>query len=287
LLGSSVSPGTVCTLTENPYLFSMRRPAYELIFAFMSVVVIGLAYGVIYRHGLPRPGGLAGHALAILGLLLMLSTEVLYTLRKRWKRIRWGRMPIWLRVHVFTGVVGPFLVLLHTAGKLHGVAGLVTLLTLVIVASGFIGRYIYAAVPRTVSGTEKTPRQLELQIAIADKEVQGRGVKGLSKRAITVASEMPPRGWKLIVFRVWLPLRQRWRLHKALQSVRKVDSVQAEGLEELFLERYRLLMQINSLALAKRLLGYWHLAHVPLGVVLFTLAFVHVGAAMFYSTFLK
>ncbi|HLW65084.1 MAG TPA: hypothetical protein VKS79_07145 [Gemmataceae bacterium] len=265
----------------------MRRPAYELILAFATIAVIGLAYGVIYRHGLPRPGGPAGHSLGIFGFLLMLSTEVLYTLRKRWKRFRWGRMPVWLKVHVFTGVVGPFLVLLHTAGKLHGVAGAVTLLTLVIVASGFIGRYIYAAVPRTVAGTEKTPRQLELQITLADNEVQSRGVKGLSKKAIAVASEMPPRGWKLIAFRVWLPLRQRWRLHSALQSVRKLDPEQAQGLEDLFVERYRLLMQINSLALAKRMLGYWHLAHVPLGVVLFTLAFVHVGAAMFYSTFLK
>jgi hypothetical protein len=265
----------------------MRRPAYELLFAFIAIVVIGLAYGIIFRHGLPRPGGIVGHSLAIFGFSLMLSTEVLYTLRKRWKRFRWGRMPVWLKVHVFTGIVGPFLVLLHTAGKLHGVAGLVTLFTLVIVASGFIGRYIYAAVPRTVAGTEKTPRELEQQIAKADKEVQSRGVKGLDRRVIAVSSEMPPRGWRLIVFRPVLPLRQRWRLRSALGKLRDVNPEQASSLEDLFVERYRLLMQINSLALAKQLLAYWHLAHVPLGVVLFTLAFVHVGAAMFYSTLLK
>jgi hypothetical protein len=37
----------------------------------------------------------------------------------------------------------------------------------------------------------------------------------------------------------------------------------------------------------RRLLSLWHLFHIPLGLVLFTLAFIHVGGALYYAAFLK
>ena len=37
--------------------------------------------------------------------------------------------------------------------------------------------------------------------------------------------------------------------------------------------------------LTRRLLALWHVFHVPLGVALFTLAFIHIGAALYYATF--
>ena len=53
-----------------------------------------------------------------------------------------------------TGLVGPYMVLLHTAMRFSGLAGLTMLLTLVVVASGVVGRYLYTRVPRTVQGPE-------------------------------------------------------------------------------------------------------------------------------------
>jgi hypothetical protein len=35
------------------------------------------------------------------------------------------------------------------------------------------------------------------------------------------------------------------------------------------------------------LLALWHTIHIPIGIVLFISAFVHVGAALYYATFLK
>ena len=46
------------------------------------------------------------------------------------------------------------MVLLHTSWKFNGLAGATTLLTLIIVISGFIGRYIYTRIPRTMEGLE-------------------------------------------------------------------------------------------------------------------------------------
>jgi hypothetical protein len=46
------------------------------------------------------------------------------------------------------------MVLLHTSWKFNGLAGAVTLLTVIIVLSGIVGRYIYTRIPRTMDGLE-------------------------------------------------------------------------------------------------------------------------------------
>ena len=78
----------------------------------------------------------------------MLMTETLYSIRKLRTDARWGSMARWLRFHMVTGLVGPYMVLLHTAMRFQGLAGLAMLLTVVVVVSGLVGRYIYTAVPR-------------------------------------------------------------------------------------------------------------------------------------------
>jgi hypothetical protein len=128
----------------------------ELWLAALAAIIIGGIYGaVVYATRAITPAAdLFGHALVILGFLLMLMTELLYSLRKRTRSARWGRMSSWLEFHIFTGLVGPFMVLLHTSWKFNGLAGVTTLFTVVIVVSGFVGRYIYTRIPRTLDGTE-------------------------------------------------------------------------------------------------------------------------------------
>ena len=94
----------------------------------------------------------------------MLMTETLYSLRKRSRRARWGRTASWLRFHIVTGLVGPYLVLLHAAWRYNGLAGAVMLMTVVVVISGFIGRYIYTRVPRNADGLIMEAGELQAQI---------------------------------------------------------------------------------------------------------------------------
>jgi hypothetical protein len=118
--------------------------------------MISAIYGavVLLTREIPPAADLFGHTLGILGFLLMLMTETLYSLRKRSRSARWGKMSAWLEFHIFTGLVGPFMVLLHTSWKFNGLAGVTTLFTVVIVISGFVGRYIYTRIPRSLDGTE-------------------------------------------------------------------------------------------------------------------------------------
>ena len=134
----------------------MLRNNQELWMAFVVAIFITLAYGIVvyFTRGFPPAGELFGHSLGIIGFVMMLMTETLYSLRKRSRSVKWGRMSQWLQFHIFTGIVGPYMVLLHTSWKFNGIAGVTTLFTIVIVISGFIGRYIFTRIPRTADGLE-------------------------------------------------------------------------------------------------------------------------------------
>lgn len=184
----------------------MLRNAIELWLAFLAALLITGLYALVvfFTREIPAASDLFGHTLGIIGFLLMIMTETLYSLRKRMRTVRFGRMSHWLQFHIFTGLVGPYMVLLHTSWKFNGLAGVTTLLTVVIVISGFVGRYIYTRIPRTADGTV----------------IEG-----------TLSTE--------------------------------------------------------ALKHARRLMALWHTIHIPIGMALFTAAFVHIGAALYYATFLK
>ena len=184
----------------------MLRGNKELWLAVVAMLLLGGLYGVVMlwtRH-VPPAGELFGHGIGIVGFIFMLMTETLYSLRKRSRSVRWGRMATWLQLHIFTGLVGPFMVLLHTSWKFNGLAGVTTLFTVIIVISGIVGRYIFTRIPRTLDG-------LEMDASLSQEALQR----------------------------------------------------------------------------ARRLLALWHTIHIPIGIVLFISAFVHIGAALYYATFLK
>jgi len=184
----------------------MLRGNIELWLAFLTCVIVGAGYGlfVFWTREIPAAGEFLGHTLGIIGFILMLLTETLYSLRKRSRNAALGRMSTWLKSHIYMGIVGPFMVLLHTSWKFNGLAGAVTLLTVVIVFSGFIGRYVYTRIPRTLEGLE-------------------------------------------------------------------IDGTLSQ----------------EALKRARQLLALWHTVHIPIGIALFIAAFVHVGGALYYATFLK
>jgi hypothetical protein len=128
----------------------------ELAYAAAAIVAVTAVYGVAYSQAgaFPTASSLVGHGIGIAGFVLMLLTAALYPLRKLRRDAGWGRTSGWLKLHMVTGLVGPYMVLLHTAMRFNGLAGLTMLLTLVVVVSGVVGRYLYTRVPRTVRGPD-------------------------------------------------------------------------------------------------------------------------------------
>lgn len=272
----------------------MQRRSYELWSALGSILAITLLYlwGVDRLGTAPPAGDLFGHGLGIAGFLLMLMTETLYSLRKRSRAARWGRMSSWLRFHIFTGLVGPYMVLLHTSWKFNGLAGIVTALMIAVVISGVVGRYIYTAVPRTADGAMVEAAELEEQIAAAESELQRwlGGRPAADQRLVERLAALPDAsggGALLVLGRTFMDWEYRLAWRRERRRMSAVEKGQARELDRLLRDQRSLRRQVASLAMARRTLARWHTVHIPIGMALFTAAFVHIGAAIYYATLLK
>jgi hypothetical protein len=127
-----------------------RRGGRELLYAAVAIAGATALWAVASSQAgrLPAAASLVGHGVGIVGSVLMLMTATLYSLRKLRTDARWGATSGWLSFHMVTGLVGPYLVLLHSALRFNGLAGLTMLLTVVVVASGLVGRFLYTRIPR-------------------------------------------------------------------------------------------------------------------------------------------
>jgi hypothetical protein len=292
----------------------------ELWLAFLAILAISIFYGfvVVMLGGISPAREFFGHSLGVVGFTLMIMTETLYSFRKRSRRASWGRMSSWLDFHIFTGLVGPYLVLLHSSWKFNGLAGVAMLLTVIIVASGILGRYIYTAVPRTAEGVEVESAQLERQIAQVDAELQsmlaqaqpetrallqrkslapvvsdqvsGAAVSAAAAGAAVIpapATASSATGLGLIFGRSLDEFRFRWDWWRARRRMSGETRSRLLQLESLIQRRRTLYRQVSSLAAARRLLAVWHAVHIPIGMVLFTAAFIHTLAAFYYATLLR
>lgn len=265
----------------------MGGPAYELIAALLTIFGITVAYAFLsWQIGIPEAGGAIGHTMGIVGFLLMLSTETLYSLRKHVKEFTYGPMRRWMQAHVFTGLVGPYMVLLHSGGKFNGLAGWLTLVTAFVVVSGVVGRYIFTAVPRNLDGVELEAAEAEEKIAALDRKLADQGIGDLAARILANVT-IPQASWYVVLARPVVRWQQMRELRRALDALKPRDRARAAPLEDLLAQRQRLQMEIDSLDVTRRLLAMWHMFHIPLSAGLFTVAIVHIVGALYYATFLK
>jgi hypothetical protein len=272
----------------------MRHSNKELWAAFFAILFISVVYLFVMSQigGIPAASGVFGHGIGILGFILMLMTEILYSWRKRSRSARWGKMSNWLRFHIFTGLVGPYMVLLHTSWKFNGLAGIVLLLTIIIVLSGIIGRYIYTAIPRTADGAEIEASELARQIEIVEENLQKWAqaqpeITHTLSQAVKETSAPSGNSPSAVFGRVFTEASYRFRLWHAHRQLRTRYRSQAKELENLFQRKRALQRQVASLAMARRLLSLWHTVHIPIGVALFATAFVHIIGAIYYATLLQ
>jgi hypothetical protein len=258
----------------------------ELVLAGFTVIAITVFYlGLSALIGVPPASSLIGHSIGVLGFVLMLATETLYSIRKRARRRPIGRMSDWLKFHIFTGIVGPYMVFLHSAWKFQGLAGVTLLLTALVVFSGFIGRYIYTAVPRTAQGVAVEAHELEGEIATARNDLHRQlATRGLRPPATKRA---PRAGILGVLTRGLSRALDRFEFKLWQRRLRPEERLAAAEIARLVERQRTLEQQLASLSAARRLLALWHTIHVPIGLTLFIFAFIHAGAAMYYATLLK
>jgi hypothetical protein len=161
-------------------------------------------------HAALRPSGAVGLRLGMLGAVLFLGL-FLYPIRKRWPWLnRIGTTRHWLDFHVLLGIVAPLVVTFHSSFKLGGIAGAAYWIMIAVALSGFVGRYLYAQIPRSLNTAELSLKEME--------SMAGRLTAQLQEQAILTPEELAPL--------LQLPSREavaRMSILMALGSILRLD----------------------------------------------------------------
>jgi hypothetical protein len=260
-------------------------------------LVLGLAYYLTplaeraYSplHEAFRPAGDVGRVLGLAGSLMMLVGVALYGVRKRFGFLRrLGKLKYWLEIHIFLCTLGPFLVLLHTSFRIGGVISIAFWSMIVVVASGFFGRYVYTRIPKTINGRFLTLKAVQQE---RDRLVERlSGVAGLTQAdliELTAERERPqPRrliGALIAALRLDLAKRREIRRLRRIFQARKLSHASRESLEGFVRTRFQLEQQMALLLPFQRLFRYWHLLHLPLAIVMLLVVVVHLMVAALFG----
>ena len=155
-----------------------------------------------------------------------------------------------------------------------------------------MGRYIFTAIPRTADGAEIEKFDLEQQIAVVEdslrkwEESQPEITQMLS-HALREPQKYSGTSPMAVFGRAFSEIGYKVRYWQVKQKLKSRYRSQATELESLFKRKRTLQRQVATLTLARRLLSLWHMIHIPIGVALFSTAFVHMIGAIYYATLLQ
>ena len=231
-------------------------------------------------HRLLRPSGAIAHPLGVAGLLMM-AVPVLYGVRKRWAPLaRLGSMRGWLEFHIFCGIVGPVLVTFHTSFKFNGIISVAYWSMVAVMASGFVGRYLFVRIPKSIRGAELTHEEILARAAALEQELDAAAIGAdVVARVHEVERQLEP----VAVTSVVGPAAVRLRLRRLRRDLRHagVERALAARLVASLHARLLLLRRLAYLNRNKRLFAMWHVFHQPLVYVMFAIAVLHIGVAVY------
>lgn len=242
--------------------------------------------GYLPSHRLLRPSGLIGLPLGVAGMVAMLFT-LPYAARKRWRPLaRFGATSKWLEVHIFFGITGPVLVTLHTSFKFNGVVAVAYWLMMTVWASGFVGRYLYVRIPKTIRGVEISRQELEADLRstrdaldIATLPPAARAALDEFDRSVAPSPGRPPGIADLFFGELRVRTRlflMRRHLHAAGADVGAIHGAVTRAAEHATLVR-----RIAHLERTRRLFQHWHHFHRPLVIGMFIIVGLHVALAVY------
>ncbi len=234
------------------------------------------------EYRLLKPGGLFGHGVGIIGSLMMLFL-LLYSLRKRTKLFgKAGAIGRWLDIHIFFGTVGPLLIILHSTFKLNGIVS-VSFWSMVLVSlSGFIGRYLYVQIPRTIRGQE-----LSLDDIHKASESLGKKLESLYNLSLEEVNQLEQalagsvKGSLMGIFFADITrFFHKRSIQKQLKRRKKIPLKQSKQFITLLTQKALLDRRIALWEKVHKLFHYWHVFHKPFAVIMYVIMFVHVGVTV-------
>ncbi len=277
----------------------------------LAVVLVIAGYGFNYytlsaaqrpfspKHEILRPSGSIGIKLGMLGVL-MFFLIYLYPLRKKWGWLgRMGNSRHWLDFHVVLGATAPIIIAFHSSFKFGNIAGMAFYSMLMVTLSGFVGRYLYAHIPRGLSAAELSMKEIqEKEEALRKELAEQRATFGFSVDALAAlpspaeVAKTPLIASLLSMFLLDIkrPFRASLlRLREAGFGAWVFSGFGLFSTRDKKLERAILLAQKQSslsqsiafLSRTQRIFQLWHVIHRPFSYAFAILAIFHIGIALF------
>ena len=132
---------------------------------YLMLVADGLEPAIARAKVTFRAGGDFAVYLGFVGTGLM-AVAMLYPLRKKSKFLqRLSTSASWFDFHLMGGIVGPMFIVLHSAMRLDNWVSSAFWSMVIIVVSGFVGRYVMVQMPAAIGAKDLTELELERKLA--------------------------------------------------------------------------------------------------------------------------
>ena len=276
-----------------------RRTLIAILLGLAAVNLAGAPYYLLPMaarvrhpwHAWLKPTGLVGQSAGVGALALFLFLW-LYPLRKKFRFLAFtGSIARWLDVHIGAGLIIPILAATHAAWHFTGLIGLGYAAMMVVVLSGFVGRYLYARIPRSRSGAELGREEIEkerhvlvrylaTQTGLPAEEVE----RLLAPTPIGAAGGIA--GWFARMLRDDV---ERFRAARRLAqgartgrdgARRDVDRRVLRLVRRMARREMALAQQVRLLDATHQVFRFWHVAHRPVAIAALVAVVVHVGVAV-------
>ncbi len=288
-----------------------HRVEVFLVACFYAVITIWItAYGFDYYrlplakrvvhplHGQLKSSGPVGIWLGVIGVASF-CLIFLYAVRKRWKWLsKRGKTKNWLDVHVVLGIGAPVLITFHSAFKMRGVAGIAYWIMIAVTASGIIGRYLYAQIPRRINTAELSLQEMQSMTDELTGQLQAQSLVSAEdlKPLLAVPAKADVENMPLAVALFVMARCDLWRPFRVARIRRRAMSLSGKFLtvgglfasSELRLEkvidlarrRSWMATKIAFLSRTHQVFHLWHVVHRPFSYSFAILACIHIAVVV-------
>jgi hypothetical protein len=288
-----------------------RQRVFLAWMAALALVLVIAGYGWDYytlgaadrpfspKHEALRPSGPIGIKLGLFGVLLFFLIY-LYPLRKKWGWLaRQGNARHWLDFHVVLGTLAPLVIAFHSSFKFGNIAGMAFWSMLAVTLSGFVGRYLYAQVPRNLNAAELSMKEM--------REIEENLRKDLAAQKLAFGSRLEklydlptpedvahmPMLLALIYmmlidckrpFRVSLLRLQALGFFSWVGSLFGLLRTRDGKLERAIIvarKQAKWSKRVLFLKRTEQVFNLWHVVHRPFSYAFAILALIHIGLALY------
>jgi hypothetical protein len=300
-------PGAAVDATTQDIGVASRRTAKDhpgrgdVLICLLLALLIGAAWHITQLK-LFKANDDFSYWIAVTGGVMMLLLFT-YPLRKYLRFMqRLGRVKWWFWFHLFLGIAGPWLILVHSTfhvGSLN--AGVAIYSMGIVVASGVIGRVIYVRVHRGLNGQHMSLLELRERAGLVESSARSRLHFAPTVEARLLAFERQELrakpGWLTHLRQVTvLPVQQYITYLRCVTELRRplrmLAAKQQWGASELRRRQRRArrltdqyldaVVRVAQYTAYERVFALWHMAHLPFVYLLVISAVVHVVAVHAY-----